>query len=54
MLPTPNKIWKDKGYQNTPNFSHNRSFFIKTELQQLLVNDFILLSKNSKLFFKTE
>ena len=27
MLSTPNKIWKDKGEQNTANFGHNTSFF---------------------------
>ena len=27
--PTPNKIWQDKGQQNTANFGQNLSFFRK-------------------------
>ena len=27
MPPTPNKIWEDKGQQNTENFGQNASFF---------------------------
>ena len=29
MPQTPNKIWKDKGLQNTANFGQNTSFFCK-------------------------
>ena len=27
MPQAPNKIWEDKGLQNTPNFGHKTSFF---------------------------
>ena len=29
MPPTPNKIWEDKGKQNTANFGRNTSVFRK-------------------------
>ena len=35
MSPTPNKMWEDKGQQNTANFGQNTSFFVKTELQHI-------------------
>ena len=46
MAPTPNKISKGKGYQNTGNFVQNTSVFVKDEIQlklqlQRLVNHFI-------------
>ena len=33
--PTPNKMWEDKGQQNTANFGQNTSFFVKTELHHI-------------------
>ena len=48
------RYWKIKA-KKTANFSHNTRFFVKTELQQLLVNHLkSLLSKNSQLFVKIE
>ena len=36
MPPTPNKMWQNKGQQNTTNFGQNKSsFFVKTELQHI-------------------
>ena len=49
--PTPNRIWEKAN--KTANFSHNTSFFVKTELQKLPVSYLkSLLSKNFQLFVK--
>ena len=35
MPPIPNKIWGEKGYQNTAHFGQNTSFFVKIELHHI-------------------
>ena len=50
MAPTPNKIWEDKGYQNTANFGQNTSFFCKLHLNYNLISSYSYLVNHFILF----